>query len=114
MPLTDDEQLNVIVRTFNENKQVKLDGSVRVDAVCKEVATNLYREWFCRTQEPMVEKNWSPVVIVSLHREEPPSACEGDYYFKFKHEKERWAAYEFALPDDAGFILVKYGVQYGK
>lgn len=114
MPLTDNEQLEVIVNTFNDNKSVKLDGSERVDTVCKEVATNLYREWFMRTQAPMVEKQWSPVVIVSLHREEPPSAVQGDYYFKFKNEKERWGAYEFELPDSAGFLIVKYGVQWGK
>ena len=59
-------------------------------------------------------KNWSPVVIVSVHRDEPPTAMSGDFCFKFKHEKERWAAYEFRLPDNAGHIMVKYGVQWGK
>ena len=34
----------------------------------------------------MIEREWSPVVIVSIHRDEPPSAIKGDYFFMHENE----------------------------
>lgn len=109
MPLEDADQLQIIADSFNDNAFVKLDGSERVDGICKEIANRIFREWFVRNPAP-TEGKWSPIIMVSIHQQEPPQALSGDHYHKYKNEAERWAAYEFKLPDCGLYILVKFGV----
>lgn len=93
---------------------MKLDGSERLEPVCKQIADCIFREWAVRTATSSMRGKWHPRVIVSIHQTEPPTALSGEHYYKYKNEKERWGAYEFRLPGCNWYILVKFGVQWGK
>ena len=115
MPLEDVDIKEIIAFEFNENKQLKLDGLERIDPICKAIANNLYREWAVRTNSAPMKGKWQPVIIVSVHQNEPPTALSGDHYHKYKNEADKWRAYEFKLPNSNGwYIIVKFGVQQGK
>ena len=111
MPLYDAELSGIVVAAFNENKQISLNGSERIDWLCKKIASTTYRLWASRTAcGPMKDDKYAPLIIVSLHMTEPPSAIAGEHFYKYGNKTdERWRAYEFKLPDCGWYILIKFG-----
>ena len=109
-----DEFTTIIANSLNDSKHVKLDGSERLEPICKDIADRIFREWAVKTDGAAMKGKWQPVVIVSIHQKEPPSAAEGEHFHKYKNEKDRWGCFEFILPERLGYVLIKFGVQWGK
>jgi len=112
MPLQDLDLQRIIAASFNENLSLTIDGTERIDQVCKEIANRTFREWAAATDSAPMKSKLHPVIIVSVHQTEPPTAISGDHCHFHKNEN-KWRAYEFVLPN-GWFVLIKFGVQQGK
>ena len=91
---------------------MKLDGSDRIGwkVYAKRLqmtSSDFLKDWAVKTQSVPMKGKWQPLVMVSAHLEEPPSANSGDHFHKLNYE-ERWKAFEF-LAENVWFV-VKFGI----
>ena len=92
MRLEDEEIQKVIAAKMNANMHVPLDGTVRVEGICKDIADGVYRAWAAATSGESVTGKWQHVIMVSIHKTEPPSANDGANCHAYKNEPY-WKAY---------------------
>ena len=67
MPLGNEVFQRIAASAFNRNKHVPLDGSTRIDWLCKDIANGIYGEWAVATNLQPMKGKWAPIVMVSVH-----------------------------------------------